>query len=832
MLLRPDDLFLPRSRRSGGEGFWVRLDSLGATAGTFLDRYASLARSGGVTLEDRIPNPDERQISDFRALGEAPAGKAQIDATLQRWLPDMPAAARQRFSAELADILETLRRQGKPAGALSNICIKLLCWLRFRFGTVARRLTDEDVPKVLFEGLPGTQEGLFLRALSAVGADVLLLQADPSRQSTDVPALSLADPAPFPAGFRLQEWLKGRPAPAGSSGQVPPPNRAGQVPPPNRAGQVPPPNRAGQVPPPNRAGQVPPPNRAGQVPPPNRAGQVPPVPRRAGMHLTPPSQRPPAPPAVPAVPMTPGEAEKRFRAPERSACTNAWLPEPDYRQIAEPLAARGDDPKLYYNAFIRISGVQDKLTYQNELMTFADRLKRGGRPFVIVNEGFGTPDPDEVSRVRRRGYRSVAELIIDQALNLPAGLPEETEFELKRAFARTMEAAWAEDPDLHRLTTTAVYLHCWLARFRKELPRDRRPGDIPCLIHMGPCRRRNEALFLRMLAALPVDVLILAPNRDDPCCVEDPSLLDLKYDGSLPNMPFPVNDGTLRLSTAAAHAEREITEMLYTDSGMYRNNQFASADALILSSTWDEVSILWDQELRFRTGFETGGGKVTMPVIFARGCGVPEQRDRYWPVLKQLAEVSNAFYAPAMPILRPGDDGPMMPLARKYLQGDRLLTERLKQDRQWPYGMLREEIQDHILAKLRLMLDRRMIRGIFENGMEYRVISVVLSLPKELVRQLQAFDFTKKNPKLVCVAARETAATVEDAILLTFLSLAGFDVVMFVPTGYQTIERWQNGISPVSHELGPYVYDLNVPDLSTIQLPRSRHNIFDIFKRR
>lgn len=33
--------------------------------------------------------------------------------------------------------------------------------------------------------------------------------------------------------------------------------------------------------------------------------------------------------------------------------------------------------------------------------------------------------------------------------------------------------------------------------------------EIGCFIHMGGCQNENEALFLRFLARLPVDVVIL-----------------------------------------------------------------------------------------------------------------------------------------------------------------------------------------------------------------------------------------------------------------------------------------------------------------------------------
>lgn len=51
---------------------------------------------------------------------------------------------------------------------------------------------------------------------------------------------------------------------------------------------------------------------------------------------------------------------------------------------------------------------------------------------------------------------------------------------------------------------------------------------------------------------------------------------------------------------------------------------------------------------------------------------------------------------------------------------------------------------------------------------------------------------------------------------MAFLNLAGFDIVFFVPTGYQCVERYFNSIGMEEHQIGEYVYDLRIPDFDTI----------------
>ena len=125
-------------------------------------------------------------------------------------------------------------------------------------------------------------------------------------------------------------------------------------------------------------------------------------------------------------------------------------------------------------------------------------------------------------------------------------------------------------------------------------------------------------------------------------------------------------------------------------------------------------------------------------------------------------------------------------------------------------------MQEHSLDKLQLLIESRAIKGTFENGTEYTITATVLNLPKEIVRLIQKFDFTKKNPKLIYFNTGEKMISLEDSILTAFLNLVGFDVVFFVPTGYQNIEKHFNKRLMEEHQVGEYVYDLQVPNMALV----------------
>lgn len=521
--------------------------------------------------------------------------------------------------------------------------------------------------------------------------------------------------------------------------------------------------------------------------------------------------------------------EAYFKTPRQSPCVNAWMAEPDYCQILTPPDKRGGDPALYYTALVRLTGARDRATYAKDLFDLYRALTGTGRRALTVDGPMPAPTPQEIAGIRRRGrYNSPEELIVDLAVNLPPAGDDLLAL-MQRAFLRAMRAEAKAQSSLRKLEEAGVYLLCRARRYHEALFHSWREGQVPVFILMGGCADGRDALYVRWLSALPVDVLLLAPDLEKPCAFADAALLDLKGEASLPPMKFPRDEADLRVSTLAADAEWDMDRLLYADSGLYRSRQFDRASAVTLRTTADELFILWDQDLRYRQGFAAEDGAVTMPVLYAKLCGV-ERGDMaaYWQRVKRLAG-GDALFFDRFPL--GATAGGFQSLAVKCVKNGRLDRRALTEDRRYPFALLRPEIQAHMLDKLQLMLERRLIRGTFENGAEYTAVAAVLGMGPELTRRLQAFDFTKKNPKLVCVSAGEDAATPEDACLLTFLNLAGFDIALFVPTGYRSAERFMADNLPVEHQLGEYVYDQRVPDLDALPGPKGPSLLDRLFRR-
>lgn len=729
------DYFSACSRRREQAVFFYRVAGYSGEVAAFLTQYDQAARTNGVVIEGRIPNPDPKQL-DY--LAEMMGSDFQLDAgfltqKLTRWLPRLTGAQREAVVTAMTATLQDLQAHGKNENMLRNAYIKYMCWLYYKFERILGRLGGDELPKILYDGTVSSYELQLLVILARAGADIVLLEragdagylrCDPTSQYAQLyqaPGLT-----PFPADFSLRQL------------------------------------------------------------------------REQGRQQA--------------------EQQKLYGAPAGIApCTNAWMKTPDGKEILTAVRARGDDPKLFYNAFVVQYGVEDKLLFPSDMVAFYQQLKREGRKVCLENGRLPPPTPEEIAAVRRRNHQTAEQLAADLAANLQYPNNQQLQTLMRQAF---LDVVLEEDKtvggNLNRLLNKAVYLVAWMKRYQKDLFQNWQAPEVGVFILFGACSGDNEALFLRLLAKLPVDVLVLLPDLNAPCVLKDPALLDLHKEHSLPMTDFPVEPSQMRVRTAAYQAEREMDSILYQNTGLYRAKQHQKAEAVTLQTMYEEIGLLWDQELKYRPGFAAEGDTVTVPVLLEKICGMKDGPILpYWLEIKKLVTPETTLVT-KLPWQTGLEANPMKPYATQFLRQGRLQREKIKQHKDYPYGILRPEIQDYLLDKLQVLLDEKLIAGTYQNGTEYTIVSTILGLPKDLLRRIQNFDFTKKNPKLIIISTTEETLSLEDSILVAFLNLVGFDILFFVPTGYQSIEKYFQKPFANEHQLGPYRYDLQVPDFRTL----------------
>ena len=504
------------------------------------------------------------------------------------------------------------------------------------------------------------------------------------------------------------------------------------------------------------------------------------------------------------------------------ANTNTWLSGDLFEDLKN--TRRGENTSFFYNMFARINGCDNRNTYVNNLYLLYQDLKKANRSIKVINNKITNPSVDEISKIKRGNYANENQLIMDLKKNI--NLKSNTFIDVARdAFVDTMiETGKLMNMDLNKMMNKGIYILCWFQRYIPDLLGN---TDIhspaPILIYFGNVETDTESLFLNMVAKLPIDVIIFNPEKKGDKLTGE-RLYEVHFEETLKVNEYPTDGNNLSMGTMAYNAERDLDTMMYSDTGMYRDMQFSKANIIKLSTTYEEIKIYWKQEARFRPNFSTVDDIVNIPVMFAKISGVANSdTDTYFKNIKDLLTDTTLIYKNENIYDRNCTVAAGVP---SFFKNGRLDREGIKHSQIYKYDYLRAETQEYILDKLSELLRRKTIAGTGQNGTEYKIITIVLDLPKEILRFIQSFDFTKCPPKLIIVNTTETVISLEDSIIVAFLNLIGFDIVFFIPTGYDNVNKYFNNQIMEEHIIGNYLYDIAIPDFNRLRSVKEKKKSF------
>jgi hypothetical protein len=137
-----------------------------------------------------------------------------------------------------------------------------------------------------------------------------------------------------------------------------------------------------------------------------------------------------------------------------------------------------------------------------------------------------------------------------------------------------------------------------------------------------------------------MDVVIFNPGKIQ--TTTDENILEFTYNEAITITDYPTKETDIVYTTTAYNAVQEYGQMIYADEnvGVYTNRQFRKAKSVVLNAMYEELDILWAAELNLRTGFNTENQLVTMPVLFAKICGVKDGNKKEYVIDVRLFRIT------------------------------------------------------------------------------------------------------------------------------------------------------------------------------------------------
>lgn len=411
-----------------------------------------------------------------------------------------------------------------------------------------------------------------------------------------------------------------------------------------------------------------------------------------------------------------------------SVCRNAWMKEPD------PLQEIQRRPEGLNTIFCEIKGTNCIANYAEDLF----KLRRSLSDCIVINGKIPNPTVDE----GRQEVKGIVKPVLQRFLREK------------------------------RITgNDAKVLKALCCRYFSQVSKEK----VGTLLYYGFITEKKEIQLLDFAKELPIDVIILNHAKEESYDFKgDFMVIEEEFASPLAQFPEEV------LATGAASVEKTLDQVLYGDENFSRPNQYSDVESIILNVTKEDVTGLWSEEIKMRTGYGIENGKVIVPTLYAQITGLGNFSKRsYIDFVSDLTQNSMCFVTEALeisPIKLKGDSS-LKTMSDKHF--NKKFAEKVLS--MTPLSILSQEKQNLLVEKANEMIKKYKFNSIWD---VLTFAGILFAIPEALAQLIHVWDLTKVNPKIVMVLTGTRKLESKEEVMLQYLHAIGFDVLLFVPTGY------------------------------------------------
>ena len=440
-----------------------------------------------------------------------------------------------------------------------------------------------------------------------------------------------------------------------------------------------------------------------------------------------------------------------------SVCRNAWMKEPD------PLQEIQRRPEGLNTIFCEIKGTNCIANYAEDLF----KLRRSLSDCIVINGKIPNPTVDE----GRQEVKGIVKPVLQRFLREK------------------------------RITgNDAKVLKALCCRYFSQVSK----AKVGTLLYYGSITEKKEIQLLDFAKELPMDVIILNHAKEESYDFKgDFMVIEEEFASPLAQFPDEV------LATGAASVEKTLDQVLYGDENFSRPNQYSDVESIILNVTKEDVTGLWGEEINMRTGYGIENGKVIVPTLYAQITGLGNSSKRsYIDFVSDLTQNSMCFVTEALeisPIKLKGDSS-LKTMSDKHF--NKKFAEKVLS--MTPLSILSQEKQNLLIEKANEVIKKYKFNSIWD---VLTFAGILFAIPEALAQLIHVWDLTKVNPKIVMILTGTRKLEPKEEVMLQYLHAIGFDVLLFVPTGYGLVteDLLRSGLQKI--DLGNYNFSIQYSEV-------------------
>lgn len=440
-----------------------------------------------------------------------------------------------------------------------------------------------------------------------------------------------------------------------------------------------------------------------------------------------------------------------------SVCRNAWMKEPD------PLQEIQRRPEGLNTIFCEIKGTNCIANYAEDLF----KLRRSLSDCIVINGKIPNPTVDE----GRQEVKGIAKPVLQRFLR-----------------------------EKRIVGNDAKVLKALCCRYFSQVSK----AKVGTLLYYGSITEKKEIQLLDFAKELPMDVIILNHAKEESYDFKgDFMVIEEEFASPLAQFPEEV------LATGAASVEKTLDQVLYGDENFSRPNQYSDVESIILNVTKEDVTGLWGEEIKMRTGYGIENSKVIVPTLYAQITGLGNSSKRsYIDFVSALTQNSMCFVTEALeisPIKLKGDSS-LKTMSDKHF--NKKFAEKVLS--MTPLSILSQEKQNLLIEKTNEVIKKYKFNSIWD---VLTFAGILFAIPEALAQLIHVWDLTKVNPKIVMILTGTRKLEPKEEVMLQYLHAIGFDVLLFVPTGYGLVteDLLRSGLQKI--DLGNYNFSIQYSEV-------------------
>lgn len=286
------------------------------------------------------------------------------------------------------------------------------------------------------------------------------------------------------------------------------------------------------------------------------------------------------------------------------------------------------------------------------------------------------------------------------------------------------------------------------------------------------------------------------------------------------------------IQTVAKKAKEEFTEEIYKNNNyVFKPWQFKNGTTvpLYIDAVTEDIKTYWNQDARFREGFEVksnnGKEEIYIPNFFTKINGVTFDKLFYKDLVNNTRNSQLTVFKDSTILVNENFSREDMFSLMFVMSYEKVDFEKVRQHKLYGLSRVNVDVQRFIIDKYNEFCEK------FKKSVQQidliRLLACIIQCDINYIKLIENFDFPFRIPKLVIYLKDRESFDLINALFVHYLNLIGMDIVIYSPTGTESIENYLFGNYLNVISMDEMVYDLSYEKLNSYQKIEKKKGFFE-----